>query len=273
MSKRYLTILFGLALSAGCGGGENVPSSVKTNAGGFHALEKISTAPAERLGKPPKSRAIRDLPSWVTIPGGAAMLGSREPDAPPPRETSIRSFWMTRTEITTAQFARFLNDTGRHFDSPQFAGVPGRYAPLVPREPVAYVSHADASDYAEWISDRLQVDARLPTADEWEYAARGGVVAAPYPWGWAAPDGRAAFNLARARPVGCYPPNPFLLYDMAGNLAEWCAAEDDSGRAPVCGGSWSERSDQLLRVWRRVPIKIDYRDADVGFRILARPRS
>lgn len=178
---------------------------------------------------------------------------------------------MTRTEITTAQFVRFLNDTGRRFDSPQFAGAPGRYAPVAARDPVAYVSYEDAVAYTRWIADRLHVDARLPTDDEWEYAARGGISDAPYPWGWGDPDRRAAFRLTRARPVGAYPPNPFRLYDMAGNLSEWCLAEEGAERANVRGGSWSERSEQMLRVWRGVSISKRYRDADVGFRIIARP--
>lgn len=226
----------------------------------------------ERLGKPPKTRAVRDLPSWTTIPGGRAVLGSRESGAPEPREVLIPSFWMSRTEITTAQFASFLNDTGRAFLSPQFAGRPGRLAPLAAREPVAHVSYDDAVAYCEWLSQKLDADVRLPTPDEWEYAARGGLHAAPYPWGWTPPENRAAFNLNRMRPIACYPPNPFRLYDMAGNVAEWCLSPSDSDEATICGGSWSERSEAMLRVWRRTQIPKTYRNADVGFRVIARPR-
>ncbi len=268
-----MAILVAAGLCAGgCGRDAAVPWSVKTDGDDFHTME-YSSVETDRLGKPPKTRRIRDLPSWVTIPGGVAALGSREPDAPPPRDARVGSFWMTRTEITTAQFARFLNDSGRRFDSPQFAGGPGRYAPLAAREPVVYVCHADAEAYARWLSERLDADVRLPTADEWEYAARGGAHAAPFPWGWSSAEGRAAYNIDRLRPVGAYPPNPFRLYDMAGNAAEWCAAEEDAARAAVCGGSWSDRSEGMLLVWRRVELPRDYRDADVGFRVIARPRS
>ena len=261
MSKRNLAIICVaiLGLAGGC-----FPRPAKPDAGGLQRLQK--------LGKPPKTRAIRDLPGWVTIPGGVAVLGSREPGAPPPREVEVASFWMTRTEITTAQFARFLNDTGTPFESPQFAGGPGHLAPLVPRDPVAYVRHEQAEAYARWLGGWLKVTVSLPTEDEWEYAARGGVEAAPYPWGWAEPAGRAAFRLDRLRPVGSYPPNPYKVYDLAGNVAEWCRpADDDAATAPARGGSWSERSENLLRVWRRVELPRAYRDADTGFRVIARP--
>jgi formylglycine-generating enzyme required for sulfatase activity len=254
----------------GCGRDET-SSAARTNAAPLRASSPQESE-SERLGKPPKTRAIRDLPSWVTVPGGISSLGSREPGAPPPRDVPIASFWMTRTEITTAQFARFLNDTNRRFNSPQFAGAPGRYAPRAAREPVAYVSYNDAVDYAAWLAERLDADVRLPTADEWEHAARGGVFAATYPWGWASAAGQAAFRLTRPRPVGSYPPNRYKLYDMAGNVAEWCAAESDAASAPICGGSWSERSESMLAVWRRIPLPRGYRDADVGFRVIARPR-
>lgn len=224
-----------------------------------------------RLGKPPRTRAIPDLPSWVTIPAGTAVLGSREAGALPPREVAIASFWMSRTEITTAQFARFLNDSGTAFDSIQFLGPPGQRTPVDPLDPVAFVPHAIAEMYAHWLSGWLKVTVTLPSEDEWEYAARGGIFAAPYPWGWADATNRAAFQLDRARAVGLYPPNLFKVYDMAGNVAEWCSAPPDAERAAVRGGSWSERAEELLRVWRRVEMPRDYRDADVGFRVIARP--
>lgn len=224
-----------------------------------------------RLGKPPKTRAIPDLPAWVTLPGGSAVLGSREEGAPPPREVEMSPFWMSRTEITTAQFAQFLNDTGASFDSPQFYFTRGRHYPRAPQDAAAFVPYDLAEAYARWAGRWLKADVSLPTEEEWEYAARGGIFAAPFPWGWADPTNRAAFNLEGARPVGLYPPNPFKLYDMAGNLAEWCRAEPGAARAPVRGGSWSERSDVYLRVWKRVELPREYRDADVGFRVIARP--
>lgn len=99
--------------------------------------------------------------------------------------------------------------------------------------PVVEVCWEDAAAYARWAGKRL------PTEAEWEYAARGGLVQKPYVWGDAfAPHGRRMANTFQGRfpdrdtgedgfagtsPVGAFPPNAFGLYDMAGNVWEWCA--------------------------------------------------
>jgi formylglycine-generating enzyme required for sulfatase activity len=127
--------------------------------------------------------------------------------------------------------------------------------------------------YCDWRCVQERVPAgtyRLPTEDEWEYAARGGLVGRRYPWGNADPVRadipRACFSglsltgtQSRTCPVGSFPPNGFGLFDMAGNVYEWCL---DEWRGPVGtnapasatglavqrawrGGSWASKAPQL----------------------------
>lgn len=189
---------------------------------------------------------------WIRLEGGAATLGSREAGAAAlPYEARVGGFSIGRTEVTCGEFAEFRGES---------APDPGR--------PVARVSYDDAVAYCEWLTKKLGRRVRLPTEAEWEFAARGGIRGARYPWGWGAPEGRACFGADGVRRVGSFDHNPYGLHDMAGNVAEWCVAEDGAIQAPVRGGSWADRDAKFLRVFQRVMLPRDYRDADVGFRVV-----
>jgi formylglycine-generating enzyme required for sulfatase activity len=169
------------------------------------------------------------------IPGGTYIVGSpaaeagRYADEAQPHRVSLKPFYISVTEITNAQFGRFLKATGHQ-------------APLYwkdrnlnsPNQPVVGVTWFDAVAFCRWLSKVTGLPFKLPTEDQWEAASRGGLVGQPYPWGAQAPDAggvfRANFRTAPAgatgfsftAPVGSLAANGYGLFDMAGNVAEWC---------------------------------------------------
>ena len=181
-----------------------------------------------------------------------------------PRKVTFSAFRLATTETTVAQFLVYLNDTGAESASRQVERLEGKWRAAAPRkEPMVRVSQAEARQFADWMSRRLGQRIRLPTGDEWEYAARAGADGAPYPWGWEPAAGRARFAADGPQPVAGYAPNRWRLYDLAGNVAEWCS---EPGLA--CGGSWSDRAESSLQVHRRLILPETYADADTGFRLL-----
>jgi sulfatase modifying factor 1 len=172
---------------------------------------------------------------------------------------------------------------------------------LKDKHPVVHVTYEDASAYAKWAGKAL------PTETEWEYAARGGLDGAAYPWGDAAnPDGRHMANTWQGRfpyenlaedgfegtsPVGAFPPNGYGLYDVAGNVWEWtcspftshdaaekscCSREPVDKAAPfvVKGGSHLCAPNYCLRFRpaARQGETADSSACHIGFRCVVRDR-
>ena len=183
----------------------------------------------------------------VLIPAGEFQMGSNDPKAQnneqPVHTVYVDAFFMDEHEVTNLEYQTFvLANPKWQRDKIHSKFHDGEYLKLwrgtrgndYPKDkadhPVVHVSWYAAMAYAGWIGKRL------PTEAEWEYAARGGLDGKKYPWGdainhhdvWGEfvdPD-RANFGFIRdTTAVGKYPPNGYGLYDMAGNVYEWCLDE------------------------------------------------
>jgi formylglycine-generating enzyme required for sulfatase activity len=190
----------------------------------------------------------------VLIPAGEFSMGDHFNegiiDEKPVHTVYLDAFYMDKYKVTNAQYAKFLNEYGKNTDD---AGhelldiadedcliekVGNTYRPKAGYEnhPVIEVTWYGAAAYAQFYGKRL------PTEAEWEKAARGGLVGKRYPWGddithdnanYSGTGGKDQWN--GTSPVGSFAPNGYGLYDMAGNVWEWCADEYDSeyyGRSP-----------------------------------------
>jgi formylglycine-generating enzyme required for sulfatase activity len=236
--------------------------------------------------EPLESQGLR----FRLIPGGGYFLGSPQNEAgryanePAPHRVALKPFYLAATETTNAQYARFLKATGHpaplYWQDRNLNG---------PNQPVVGVTWQDARAFCRWLTRETGVVHRLPTEAEWEAAARGGLKGEPYPWGRELPDagGRYRANyypndyaddgFSLTAPVGSFPPNGYGLFDVAGNVSEWCADEKipPGGGTPFAapdyrvrkGGSWRSRARDLRCAARKFSPP-DTADGFIGFRVL-----
>jgi formylglycine-generating enzyme required for sulfatase activity len=235
-----------------------------------------------------------------------------------------RPFYLGKHEVTVGQFRKFVGDTGYKTEAERDGKgtyifseakqefeldargnwrVPGYVQ--IEDHPVVCVSHRDVEEFCEWLTRKEGRRYRLPTEAEWEFCCRAGTTTL-YPEG-DNPEGLAALgNVADASvhrrfrdmttiesddgfvftaPVGSFAPNPWGLYDMIGNVNEWCSDWYDSSyysAAPTTdplgpaqmprrvfrGGGWSNRPWNC-RPAARISCRHADRYANVGFRVVA----
>jgi formylglycine-generating enzyme len=279
---------------------------------------------------PPPARSGAGEEALLALDGGPTLLGSDDPDHPeewPVRTVLVAPFRIARCAVSNAEFAEFVDATGHGTDAERygwsfvFAGLlPDDFPPTRgvaaapwwrevpgaawshpegphssvaarPDHPVVHVSRRDAEAYAAWRA------ARLPTEAEWEYAARGGLVGQPFPWGSELePGGEHRMNVWQGTfpvedtgadgwrgtcPVDAYPANGHGLHNVTGNVWEWCAGAwsdvptgDASGAALVGvsrGGSYLCHASycRRYRVSARQGHAIDSTTGNLGFRLAA----
>jgi len=181
----------------------------------------------------------------------------------------IEPFWMDATEVTVGQFREFVNQSGYSYN--KWNDV-AKYSPG-DEYPMVYVNWNDATGYAKWSGKRL------PTEEEWEFAARGGLIHKEYPWGDDAILARYYANYYEiggkdkweyCAPVGSFELNGYGLFDMAGNVWEWCQSwyDSDKNTRVLRGGSWSNNAG-YLRVAGRSYYGPNTRRRFYGFRCVS----
>ncbi len=183
---------------------------------------------------------VNDEKDMVLIPAGEFEMGNKGPavkmygpleDELPLHNVYVDAFYINKYEVSNADFKKFLDANpqfskelirqkvfrGGHGGTVQWEG--NNYPDGEGNRPVN-VSWYEAMAYAKWVGKRL------PTEAEWEKAARGGLKNKTYPWGDSISRSMANFEVNSSTvAVGSYAPNDYGLYDVAGNVWEWCLDE------------------------------------------------
>jgi serine/threonine-protein kinase len=207
----------------------------------------------------------------VQVIGGEFQMGSSdEEESQPPHMVVVKNFYLDVYEVTCREYKEFLNQTNR---KPPPAWKNGNYPPGADRYPVTGVSWEDADAYAHWAGKRL------PTEEEWEFAARG-KEGLRYPWGnsWKSECANAGNAHKGITNVGSYKcASPFGIQDLIGNAWEWTATPwqpypggrfanpPHAADKVIRGGSWESPSEfvstTLRSGWRGIGDQTGFRCA------------
>ena len=251
----------------------------------MHGSEaKLPTPPADLE----VFRDCENCPELVVVPPGEFLMGSspgepkHQPSEGPRQQVTIdKPFAVGRYEVTFAQWDACV-EAGACTHAPNDRGW-GRG-----NRPIIYVNWRDANEYTAWLSDLTGQTYRLPSEAEWEYTARAGQTG-EYWWGERPIEGLAVCGDCGGdgdvtAPVGSFPPNPFGVYDVHGNVWEWTgdcwngtyagAPRDgktwltgECSKRVVRGGAWGLPADELRLAHRRSD-DIELRSGKRGFRVI-----
>ncbi|SFD11156.1 bifunctional serine/threonine-protein kinase/formylglycine-generating enzyme family protein [Massilia yuzhufengensis] len=218
-------------------------------------------------------------PALVLIPSGRFQMGSHEHERKiamaagaqqkwleretPQRWVGIeRPFAMGRYPVTVGEWRVFVQATGWEPQGEVNWNDPG--FPQTDAHPVVGLTWHDAQQYVQWLAASTGRRYRLPSEAEWEYACRAGTRTAfslgdtinpdqaNYDGSFTYNGGARGVYRRGTTPAGMFPPNPWGLYDMHGNVWEWVqdVVHDNYEGAPLDGSAWEEGGDQARRILR-----------------------
>lgn len=213
--------------------------------------------PAKQTNKPTPPTGM------VYVPGGEFMVGRDNGDEyeRPAHRVTVQPFFLDINEVTNEDYAEFIKASDH---SPPTTWKSGSYAADDAHKPVTGVTWYDAGNYAKWRSKRDGARYRLPTEEEWEFAARG-TDGRIYPWGNAWKPGLANADGASVSiaETGAYKgTSPFGAFDMVGNVWEWTASrmkaytggrvseQPQNDTMVVRGGNYKSNQDQATTTYR-----------------------
>ena len=254
-----------------------------------------------------KNDLLNQFINMVFVSGGKFKMGSiyGESDEQPTHQVTLNDYEISSTEVTVGQFSTFVSETGYKTDAEEEGWswvfdeewkkkigytwkLNSKGEPAADYEPVRYVSWRDCMKFTTWVSEKMGGKFRLPTEAEWEYAARGGIHQSDFKFsgsevatsiGWFKSNSEGGVQR-----VGIQQANELNLYDMSGNVWEWCSdwyharyyeyssyanpKGPSSGEFRVLrGGSW-DNSVESGRVTNRHKYRPLDRDNLTGFRVV-----
>ena len=228
--------------------------------------------------------------SMVWVEGGSFDMGSNSgyDDERPVHRVTLAGYWIGATEVTQAQWESVMGtDIRQQRDKAGYSSLYGEGS----NYPMYYVNYDEAKEFCRRLSERTGRTYTLPTEAQWEYAARGGRdgVRDNYTYSGSNSIGSVAWYDGNSgnstNPVGRKSPNQLGLYDMSGNLWEWCLdyygsyssssqtnpTGPSSGDSQVLrGGSWFDFGSNC-RVTNRIFNNPSDRDYSLGFRVVCLP--
>ncbi len=232
--------------------------------------------------------SAQDLPKMILVEGGSFEMGNTfskpqyfemDADHYPVHEVTLDDFHISRTEVTVKQYRKFCNETGHRM-------------PLAPpwgwkdNHPMVNVTWADAKAYCKWLGKISgKKTYQLPTEAQWEYAARAGNKGKKYN----PHSGGRAFEVSwygktTTQEVATKKPNELGIYDMSGNVSEYCLDtyvkdwyKKSPSSNPLCiegtkvvkrGGSYIESSGFKSQVYVRSFQEVNKASKYIGFRVV-----